>query len=85
MEYNEFVRHINKAGLSIKDFAGLIKVQPKTITNLSKKNEIPKHLIIIAVLLGEIVDKGLDYKYLFEKMNLSYQKYEKIESINKIF
>ena len=74
MNYDELIRNIGKAGLSIKEFAILLKVNPNSITNLKKKESVPKKLGIIAVLLGEIVDKGLDYKHLFEKLELEEQK-----------
>ena len=74
MDYEEFVRNIRKTGLTIKEFANLIKTNPNSITNLSTKEKMPKNLAIIAVLLGEIADKGIEYKYLFEKMDLQPQK-----------
>ena len=74
MKYNEFIRNITKAGLDIKKFAELIKANPNSITNLKAKNKIPKNIAIIAVLLGEMVDKGLEYKHLFEKLDLEEQK-----------
>ena len=74
MDYVEFTRNIRKAGLTIKEFAYLIKTHPNSITNLSKKEQMPKNLAIIAVLLGEIADKGIEYKSLFEKMDLQPQK-----------
>lgn len=74
MNYEEFTRNIGKAGLTIKEFAILIKANPNSLTNLSKKETVPKNLAIIVVLLGELVDKGLEYKYLFEKMDLEPQK-----------
>lgn len=74
MDYEEFTRNIRKAGLTIKEFAHLIKTNPNSITNLSKKEQMPKNLAIIAVLLGEIADKGIEYKSLFEKMDLQPQK-----------
>lgn len=74
MDYDEFTRNIGKAGLTIKEFAHLIKTNPNSITNLSKKEQMPKNLAIIAVLLGEMVDKGLEYKHLFEKLDFEPQK-----------
>ncbi len=75
MDYKELTRHIGKAGLTIREFAKLIKANPNSITNLSnKKKKIPKNLAIIAVLLGEIVDKQIDYKPLFEQLDLEPQK-----------
>ena len=74
MNYEELTRNIGKAGLSIKEFAVLIKANPNSITNLSKKDNIPKNLAIIAVLLGELVEQKVDYERLFKNMNLEPQK-----------
>lgn len=74
MEYKELVRNIGKAGLTVKEFAELIKAKPNSITNLKAKGEVPKNLAIISVFLGELVDKGLAYTYLFEKLDLQEQK-----------
>ncbi len=74
MKYDELKRNIGKAGLTIKEFSELIKVNSNSITNLSTKKEVPKHLAIIAVLLGELADNGIDYKYLFDKIDIEPQK-----------
>jgi len=74
MKYEELIRNIGKAGLDVKQFADLLKANPNSITNLSQKDVVPKNIMIIAVLLGELVDKGIEYKSLFEKMNLKEQK-----------
>ena len=74
MKYKELTRNIGKVGLTIKEFAQLIKANPNSITNLATKKSVPKNLAVIVVLLGELVDKGLPYKHLFEKMDLEPQK-----------
>jgi plasmid maintenance system antidote protein VapI len=74
MNYEELIRNIGKAGLKINSFAELIKTNKNSITNLSGKDNVPKHLAIIATLLGEMVDKDVEYKHLFEKMDLEPQK-----------
>jgi len=74
MNYDELVRNIGKAGLKINSFAELIKTNKNSITNLSGKDNVPKHLAIIATLLGEMVDKGVEYEHLFKKMDLEPQK-----------
>ena len=74
MNYDELIRNIGKAGLDIKEFAELIKANPNSITNLKSKEKMPKNIAVIAVLLGEVVYKGLEYKHLFEKLDLEEQK-----------
>lgn len=74
MDYVEFVRNIGKSGLNIKEFAHLIKAKPNSLTNLKTKDVIPKNLAIIAVLLGELVDKKIPYIQLFEDLEIQEQK-----------
>ncbi|MCV6609120.1 MAG: hypothetical protein OIF32_12980 [Campylobacterales bacterium] len=74
MNYGEFTRNIGKAGLNIKEFATLIKATPNSLTNLSTKERIPKNLAIISVLLGELVDKKIEYKHLFDGIDIYKQK-----------
>ena len=84
MNYDELIRNIGKAGLNVKEFAILLKANPNSITNLKNKDYVPKNLAIIAVLLGEMVDKGLEYKHLFEKLDIQEQKRRRSEEDKKI-
>lgn len=61
MTYEEFKRHLGKAGLNIKEFAKLIKQAPNSITNHSKHGSVPPHLAIIAALLGAMRDNKVDF------------------------
>ena len=74
MNYEELKRNIRKAGLDIKDFAGLIKVNPNSITNLKSKKKIPKNIGIIAVLLGEMKEAKLPFKDFLNSLDLEEQK-----------
>jgi hypothetical protein len=85
MKYEELVRNIGKAGLTVKEFAELLKAKPNSITNLKSKGKVPKNLGIIAVLLGEMVDKGIEYKDLFDKLNLQEQKARRDSKDNTLF
>jgi predicted transcriptional regulator len=74
MDYDEFRRHIGKAGLQMKEFAELIHMTPTALSNYRKRNEVPTHLAIIAVLLGELVDNQIDYRPALAKITLSPKK-----------
>ena len=74
MDYEELKRNIRKAGLDIKDFAELIKVNPNSITNLKSKKKIPKNIGIIAVLLGEMKEAKLPFKDFLNSLDLEEQK-----------
>lgn len=70
MEYDEFLRHIGKAGLTVKAFAELVGMNRVSISNLSKKGGVPVHLAIIAALMGEMADKGLDFKPVLARIDI---------------
>lgn len=62
MTYEEFRRQLGKAGLTIKEFAELIKQTPNSITNHAAEGEVPSHLAIIAALMGEMAETGVDFR-----------------------
>lgn len=62
MTYTEFKRQLGKAGLTVRAFAALLGQTPNSITNYASKGEVPTHLAIIAVLMAEMADAGLDFK-----------------------
>lgn len=70
MDYEEFSRHVGKAGLTIKAFAELLCMNRVSISNLSKKGEVPVHLAVIAALMGEMADKGLDFRAVLARIKI---------------
>lgn len=74
MNYEELTRNIRKAGLDIKEFAELIKVNPNSITNLKSKKKMPKNIVIIAVLLGEMKEAKLPFRNYLNSLDLEEQK-----------
>jgi len=85
MIYDEFKRNVGKAGLTIKEFAELIKTNPSSITGLKSKPKVPKHLAIISVLLGELVDKKIPYKHLFNDLGIEELKARGMVDSKKLF
>lgn len=74
MEYSLFLQLINKAGLNINEFAALLKMNRVSVCNYSKKGDVPDHLCVIAALMAEMGDCGLDFKEAIEALNLSPKK-----------
>lgn len=73
MDYKELKRHIGKAGMSTKEFASLIKVQPSSITNYAQKGEVPRCMAIVAALMGEMADNRLDFKKIVAELDVQSQ------------
>ena len=65
MPYSEFQRLIGKAGLTIKEFAELLGMNPNSITNYHKEGDIPSH---IAIINSSMKENGIDFYKVFEKV-----------------
>jgi len=70
MGYEEFRRHLGKAGLSINAFASLISVSPSSISNYSKKAQVPRHYAVLAILLGDVADNSVDFRALLARFGI---------------
>jgi len=68
MPYSEFQRLIGKAGLTIKEFAELLGMNPNSITNYHKVGVVPSHIAIIISLISSMKDQGIDFYEIFEKL-----------------
>ncbi|MCL1886724.1 MAG: XRE family transcriptional regulator [Betaproteobacteria bacterium] len=74
MTYDEFRRQLGKAGLTVKGFALLIKQTPNSITNYATHGEVPPHLAIIAALMGDMAEAGLDFRTTLARIQYEASK-----------
>lgn len=70
MTYDEFQRQLGKAGLTLREFAGLLRMNPNSITNLSNKGNVPKHLATISALMGEMAEHRIDFRGVLAKIEI---------------
>ncbi|WP_313631844.1 XRE family transcriptional regulator [Massilia timonae] len=71
MTYEEFQRHIGKAGLKLYEFAHLMGMNPISISN-KRRQGVPTHLAVIAVLLGEMAERGIDFRELLARNDICH-------------
>lgn len=74
MTYDEFQRQIGKAGLSIREFAELVKMNRISLSNNKKKGDVPSHLAVIAVLLGEMAEQQIDFRTVLSGIDIAPKK-----------
>lgn len=74
MNYDEFQRQLGKAGLTIREFAALIKMNRNSVTNYAKNGEVPSHLAVIAALLGEMAERKIDFRGVLSKIEIEPKK-----------
>lgn len=46
MTYDEFRRQLGKAGVTAREFAELLSLNPNSITNYARQGEVPSHLTV---------------------------------------
>lgn len=61
MTYDEFLCQLDKAGLTIREFAETVKMNRNSVTNLAKQGEVPSHLAVIATLMGVLSDHRIEF------------------------
>lgn len=71
MEYKTFKRYVRMAGLEIKEFAGFIGVNHRSISNYSRQGRVPEHLAIIVFMMVELSRLDVDIKDVFAKLDRS--------------
>jgi len=74
MTYEEFRRQLGKAGLTSKQFADLVKLNCNSVTNYATQGEVPSHWAIVAVLMGEMAERKIDFKSILETIDISPKK-----------
>lgn len=80
MTYKEFRRLLGKAGLTAKEFAHLLSLNPNSITNYSSLGEVPPHFAIIVSLMGAMADHRLDFREVISGIAIANKKIETISS-----
>lgn len=74
MTYEEFQRQLGKAAISVKEFAGLLGMNPNSITNCSIRGGVPSHLAVIAALMAEMAEYQLDFKKALLRIDIAPKK-----------
>jgi len=74
MKYEEFQRQIGKAGLTLTSFAQLVCMNRVSISNMSRKGDVPSHLAVIAALLAEMAEHGIDFRPVLAGIDIEPKK-----------
>lgn len=82
MTYEEFQRHVGKAGLTLTEFAGIVRMNRVSISNLSQKGEVPGHLAIIASLLGEMAEQKVEFRTVLSRIDVKPKRRRGARSAN---
>jgi hypothetical protein len=68
MDYVTFKDCIRRSGFGIKEFAELIGMNRKSISNYSSRTTVPEHLALIALLMVELEHRDVNIKEIVAKL-----------------
>lgn len=71
MMYDEFQRQVGKAGITMREFADLVRMNRGSLSNYKKKSDVPSHLAVIAVLLGEMAEQRIDFRAVLSRIDIA--------------
>lgn len=71
MTYAEFLLELDHAALTVRDFAALVQMNPNSVSNYARSGEVPAHLAVIAALLAELRQNGIDHSSVFSRIQIA--------------
>lgn len=74
MDFDEFKRHIGKAGVTTREFAELLCMNRNSISNYAATGTVPTHLAVIAALMGEMAEHQLDFRPVLSRIKITPNK-----------
>lgn len=66
--YTNFLGELRKVGLSVREFAQLVGMNPNSISNYARAGEVPTHIALIAVLVVGVGELGGDYREIMARV-----------------
>ncbi|MDB5870692.1 MAG: family transcriptional regulator [Ramlibacter sp.] len=70
MTYDAFVLELAGAGISGREFARLIKLNPNTVANYKKRGDVPSNLAVIAALARLLAEHNIDFRPRLEALDI---------------
>lgn len=70
MTYDEFKRHLGKAGLTVQEFATLVRMHPSAVTNCAQSGRVSRWMAIAAALMGEMAEHGVDFRAVLRRADI---------------
>ena len=71
MTYDEFRIELEGAKLSLREFAALLKLNPNSLTNYKAIGTVPDHIALIATLIHELVQQGVEYRQAIKRVRVT--------------
>lgn len=70
MGYEEFRRHLGKAGLTVREFAALMQLNTNSISNYASTDRVPSHHAVAVALMSELAEHKLDFRAVINRLEV---------------
>ena len=74
MTYDDFQLHLASAGIKLQEFADMVKMNRTSIYNYGKAGEVPEQMAVLAVLLRDMHERGVDYREVLGRNGIEVPK-----------
>lgn len=74
MSYADFIAGLERIGLTVRAFAELIGMNPNSISNYARSDQLPSHLALIAVLVVAVSEMSGDYRNIISRVGVTPKK-----------
>jgi transcriptional regulator with XRE-family HTH domain len=74
MTYSEFRRQLRRTGTSVREFADLLQMNRNSVSNYASSGTVPTHLAVIAALIAEMAEHGVDFRQAFNAVAVEPKK-----------
>lgn len=70
MKYQEFRRHLGKAGMTVNQFAEFLAITATSVSNYARKESVPRSHACLAILMGDAGDRGVDFRAVLARYGM---------------
>lgn len=70
MTYQDFIDELAEAGISGREFARLLKLNPNTIANYKRRGDVPSNLAVAATLMRMLAEHNISYRERLEALDI---------------
>lgn len=70
MIYQEFKRHLGKAGLTVREFADLMGIKNNSVSNYAAVDKVPSHHAVVVALMGVMAEHQIDFREIIRGIDV---------------
>lgn len=74
MTYEQFQRQLGRAGINVREFAELLRMNRNSVTNCATRGDVPAHLAVIVTLMALLAEREVDFREVLRHVDIDPKK-----------